>query len=386
MTEKNRDTSDISYWLALLHAPGVGPATFLALLDHYITPRAVFERVANHHGPAEDAAPRLSAATAAYLRNPDWASVEKDLAWLAQPDNHIITLHDPAYPALLKHIAVAPPLLFVHGQPGVLGRSQLAIVGSRNPSAGGKEIAHDFARHLASVGLTITSGLALGVDAASHRGALAAGDAEGVTVAVTGTGLDRVYPARHRDLAHQIAERGALVSEFPPGTPPLPENFPRRNRIISGLSAGVLVVEAALQSGSLITARLAGEQGREVFAVPGSIHNPLARGCHALIRQGAKLVENVHDILEEFAALGLGVSAGRCPEDADTDPTPGLDIEDNQMKLLNFMDFSPASVDTLVERSGLTPEQVSSMLLVLELHSRVESVAGGLYIRVSGRS
>ena len=384
MTNKNYDASDLAYWLALLHAPGVGPVTFLSLLDHYTTPRALFEA-----GPIQDSSERItariSAATVEYLRNPDWATVEKDLAWLAQPDNHIITLHDPAYPALLKQIADAPPVLFVHGQPEALARPQLAMVGSRNPSAGGKETAHDFARHLASVGLTITSGLALGIDAASHQGALCAdghadGEARGATIAVTGTGLNRVYPARHRALAHSIAERGALVSEFPFGTPPLPENFPRRNRIISGLSAGVLVVEAALQSGSLITARLAGDQGREVFAIPGSIHNPLARGCHALIRQGAKLVENVHDILEELGTFNLDMlRESRQP--ADFGPGEELDVDDNQLKLLNFMDFSPASVDSLISRSGLTPEQVSSMLLVLELHNRVESVAGGLYIR-----
>lgn len=391
MTEKPNDVPDLAWWLALLHAPGVGPVTFLALLDYYTTPRAVFEAEPGESVARGRAASRLSAATVEYLRNPDWAAVEKDLAWQAQPDNHIITLHDPAYPPLLKQIADAPPLLFVRGQPGVLVRPQLAMVGSRNPSAGGKEIAHDFAQHLASAGLTITSGLALGIDAASHQGALSAG---GVTVAVTGTGLDRVYPARHRDLAHRIATHGALVSEFPPGTPPLPENFPRRNRIISALSLGVLVVEAALQSGSLITARLAGDQGREVFAIPGSIHNPLARGCHTLIRQGAKLVENVHDILEELGACfivkGLDTQ-GESPlhnTDFKSDAEAALDA--NQLKLLNFMDFSPVSVDILVERSGLTPEQVSSMLLVLELHNRVESVAGGLYIcrniRVSGRS
>ena len=381
MTNKNYDASDLAYWLALLHAPGVGSVTFLSLLDHYTTPRALFEA-----GPIQDSSgritARISAATVEYLRNPDWAAVEKDLAWLAQPDNHIITLHDPAYPALLKQIADAPPVLFVHGQPEALAQPQLAMVGSRNPSAGGKETAHDFARHLASVGLTITSGLALGIDAASHQGALHAdGEARGATIAVTGTGLNRVYPARHRALAHSIAERGALVSEFPFGTPPLPENFPRRNRIISGLSAGVLVVEAALQSGSLITARLAGDQGREVFAIPGSIHNPLARGCHALIRQGAKLVENVQDILEELGTFNLDMLRESLQPETGFRLGEELDIDDNQLKLLNFMDFSPASVDSLVSRSGLTPEQVSSMLLVLELHNRVESVAGGLYIR-----
>lgn len=400
MIEKPRDVPELAYWLALLHAPGVGAITFLALLDYYSTPRAVFEaKGAGRDTPRVNndglVPPRMGAATLAYLRNPDWATVEKDLAWQAQPDNHIITLHDPAYPPLLKQIADAPPLLFVRGQPGALVRPQLAMVGSRNPSAGGKEIAHDFARHLASAGLTITSGLALGIDAASHQGALhAVGDARdanrgaghGVTVAVTGTGLDRVYPARHRDLAHQIAEHGALVSEFPPGMPPLAENFPRRNRIISGLSVGVLVVEAALQSGSLITARLAGDQGREVFAIPGSIHNPLARGCHALIRQGAKLVENVHDILEELGAYNLNILGESASHETDFGSDAGATVDDNHLNLLSFMDFSPASVDILVERSGLTPEQVSSMLLVLELHNRVESVAGGLYIRVSRRS
>ncbi len=215
-------------------------------------------------------------------------------------NRHLITLHDARYPTLLREIDDAPPMLFIQGDPTILNLPQIAIVGSRNPSASGRQTATDFAHFLASAGLAITSGLADGIDGAAHQGAL---ETKNSTLAVTGTGLDRVYPAKHRELAHRIAEQGALISELPPGTPPIPANFPRRNRIISGLSLGTLVVEAAQKSGSLITARLATEQGREVFAIPGSIHNPLARGCHALIRQGAKLVETAGDILEELAPL-----------------------------------------------------------------------------------
>lgn len=365
--------SDFAHWLALLRAPGVGPATFLALLDHYPTPRAVFD------APQQIAASggRGAQALADYLRSPDWAAVEKDLAWRDLPGNHILTLHDADYPAQLRQIPDPPPLLFVHGDHTVLAKPQLAMVGSRNPSASGREIAREFASHLAGAGLIVTSGLALGIDAAGHQGAL---DGEGLTVAVTGTGLDRVYPARHRDLAHRIAQRGALVSEFPPGTPPLPEHFPRRNRIISGLSLGTLVVEAAPASGSLITARLAAEQGREVFAIPGSIHNPLARGCHALIRQGAKLIESVRDILEELGPMAaIPASSIRPPLSPVTGTGGGL--EDKYIKFMENIDFSPASIDSLVERSGLTPDEVSSMLLVLELHNMVVPMSGGLYIK-----
>ena len=236
-------------------------------------------------------------------------------------------------------------------------------------------MAEDFARTLVGTGLTITSGLALGIDAASHVGAVEAG----MTIAVAGTGLDRVYPSRHRDLAHRILEQGAIVSEFPPGTPSIAANFPRRNRIISGLSLGTLVVEAALKSGSLITARLAAEQGREVFAIPGSIHNPLSRGCHQLIQQGAKLVENVEDILEE-----LGPLAAVTLEAFKTDANHHLmshPVADSPNPLIENMGFEPISIDILVERCGLTPEAVSSMLLTLELQGRVTS-AGGLYSRI----
>jgi DNA processing protein len=254
---------------------------------------------------------------------------------------------------------------------------QLAMVGSRNPTPGGVRTASDFARHLAHAGLVITSGLALGIDAAGHAGALAAGQP---TIAVMGTGLDRVYPGSHRELAHRIAAQGALVSELPIGAQPRPENFPRRNRIISGLSLGTLVVEAAQRSGSLISARCAAEQGREVFAIPGSIHNPLARGCHALIRQGAKLVETAEDVVNELGALALAGTLQEVASPTPTDAAPRLDPE--YAKLLDSIGFDPLPVDVLVATCGLTPAEVSSMLLQLELRGFVASSPGGLYNRL----
>lgn len=314
-----------------------------------------------------------------YLHAPDWRRVEDDLAWLERPGNHLLLLDDSRYPPLLRQIHQPPPLLFICGDPACLQLPQLAMVGARNPTPSGRETAWQFAAHLAGGGLAITSGLALGIDAAAHQGALAGG---GRTIAVMGTGLDRVYPAKHHELAHAIAERGALVSEFPVGTPALAENFPRRNRLISGLALGVLVVEAALQSGSLITARLALDQGREVFAIPGSIHNPLAKGCHTLLRQGAKLVETAADILEELGALAAANHPNPSPAltslpAADTEP---LDSEYQQ--LLMAMGESPVGVDLLVERCGLTAEAVSSMLLILELEGYAAAVPGGLYCRL----
>jgi DNA processing protein len=300
-------------------------------------------------------------------------------SWLAAPGNHLLRLDDPRYPDLLRQIPDPPPVLYVRGDPAALGNLQLAIVGSRNPTRGGLENARAFAAHLAGAGLTITSGLALGIDAAAHEGALAAG---GTTIAVTGTGLDRVYPARHRELAHRIAGQGALVSEFPPGTPPRPAHFPQRNRIISGLSLGTLVVEAARRSGSLVTARHALEQGREVFAIPGSIHNPLARGCHALIRQGAKLVETADDILEELGALAVAVTADATAPDA---PAGAGELDPEYRRLLDALGHDPLPIDELVARSGLTAESVSSMLLILELQGYVAPEAGGRYARIDKR-
>lgn len=361
---------DLKRWLVLLRAPGLGPAACRELVSR----AGGIERL--FLDPPADLAPELRS----WLRRPDWAAAEADLAWAeAAGDRHILTLADARYPPLLASIADAPPVLYVIGDPALLACPQLAMVGSRNPTPSGAETAYAFARHLAGAGLVITSGLALGVDAASHKGAL---DAPGQTIAVAGTGLDRVYPARHKALAHAIAEHGALVSEFPPGTPPLPFHFPRRNRIISGLSVGTLVVEAALGSGSLITARTAVEQGREVFAIPGSIHNPLARGCHRLIREGAKLVEIAGDILEELAPQ-------LCAALAESDPVnevTSVELEPAARRLLECLDQAPTAVDLLVERSGLTADTVSSILLVLELQGYVAAVPGGHYIRTGKRT
>lgn len=357
--------------LALLRAPGIGSVRFARLLEHFGSGAEVFAG-----DRTEWARLDLPDAALQYLQNPDWRRVEQDLLWLEQPGNHLLSLDDDRYPPLLRQIPYPPPLLFVHGVPDCLRMPQLAIVGTRNPTPLGRETAHNFAAHLAGTGLVVTSGLALGIDAAAHQGALAGG---GRTIAVMGTGLDRVYPAKHRDLAHAIAEQGALVSELPTGTPATAENFPRRNRLISGLALGVLIVEAATRSGSLITARMATEQGREVFAIPGSIHNPLAKGCHALIRQGAKLVETATDILEELGALAA-VTASTTATSVVSPPAAALDEEYRQ--LLLAMDDEPVGIDLLVERCGLTAEAVSSMLLILELQGYVAAVPGGLYGRL----
>ncbi len=365
------DEEAARYWLALLRAPGVGSRGIQQLLDQVAQPSELFTRASGARNTL-DLKPRLRA----YLNNPDWEGVEQDLAWLAQPGNHLISLQDPQYPPLLRDLPDAPPVLFVHGNPDVLQFPQLAIVGSRNPSVAGKQTAQAFAGCLASAGLAITSGLAIGIDAAAHAGAL---QADGITLAVTGTGLDRVYPAQHRELAHQIAQQGALVSEFPPGTPARVGHFPRRNRIISGLSVGTLVVEAALHSGSLITARQAAEQGREVFAIPGSIHNPLARGCHALIRQGAKLVETAQDIMEELASL---IGALQPQPATDTQArAAAMALDQDYRYLLDNIGYDPVPVDLIVQRCGLSVEVISSMLLLLELEGYVLSAPGGRYYR-----
>jgi len=298
--------------------------------------------------------------------------IDYDLEWLEQQNNGVLTFNDTNYPLQLKEIADPPPILFVRGNPDLLTLPQIAIVGSRNPSALGKETAFSFARTLSLYGFVITSGLALGIDGASHRGAL---NAKGYTVAVAGTGLDRVYPARHKELATEIVNTGVMISEFPPGTTAKANHFPRRNRIISGLCQGLLVVEAAKQSGSLITARMALEQNREVFAIPGSIHNPLARGCNALIREGAKLVETTQDILEE---LNQYYQQDEKLLPLTTQST--LDLE--QQTLLNRVMFSPTSIDHLVENTGESVEAISSMLLILELQGYLEATAGGCYVRI----
>jgi len=293
-----------------------------------------------------------------------------------------IAYSDPDYPPQLRAIPDPPALLHLQGDAASLAAPAIAIVGSRRPTPAGRETAYAFARGLAAGGLVITSGLAAGIDAEAHRGAL---DAGGRTVAVCGTGLDVVYPASNARLAERIAARGALVSEFPPGTPPLPHHFPRRNRLISGLALGVLVVEAQHRSGSLITARLAAEQGREVFALPGSIHNPLARGCHRLIRDGARLVESVEEVLAGLQADLFGALAPGAAQAPAGTAFSGGPLDREAKILLNACGFEPVDVDTLVARTGFQAGSVASMLVLLELRGEVESCAGGLYCRLPAR-
>ena len=367
------DSNGITDWLILYHAPGMGAVTFLRLIEHFGDAREIIQASTGHLQ-----ASGLPPEAITYLKQPDRQQIDRDFAWLDQPRNRLITCRDPDYPQLLLQIPDSPPLLYIHGNVDILSNLQLAMVGSRNPTVSGRRTASEFAGCLAQAGLTITSGLALGIDSASHTGALEAGKP---TIAVMGTGLDRVYPAGNRDLAHRIAEHGALVSEFPIGTPPRPENFPQRNRIISGLSLGTLVVEAATRSGSLISARCAAEQGREVFAIPGSIHNPLSRGCHALIRQGAKLVETAQDILDELGTLAAATTVTARPIDTES-VEHASELPADYMQLLDLMGYCHASVDMLVETSGLTPAVVSSMLLQLELKGFIASCPGGLYNRL----
>jgi len=312
----------------------------------------------------------------------DPAGIERDLRWLEAPGRVLITAEDPRYPPQLAAVPGCPPALFVEGDPALLSRPQIAIVGSRSATAAGRETAFEFAARLTAHGFAITSGLAVGIDAAAHRGALAA---EGVTIAVCGTGLDRVYPDEHRALACEIVAAGALVSEFPTGTPPHAHNFPRRNRLLSGLARGVLVIEAAARSGSLITARLAGEQGRDVMAVPGSIHNALARGCHRLIKDGAALVETVDDVLAALGYPGLVAHADSAAETRDGAEISNGRLDSGAEMLLNALGFEPTDLDRLVERTGLSAQSAISTLQLLELEGRVESLAGGRYSRTSPR-
>jgi DNA processing protein len=364
-------------WLRLLRAPGIDAAIARSLVEELGGPCAVLAA-----DPARLAAAGVKTSGLRGLAAFDQTALERDLRWLATPGSGLLTADDPRYPPQLLAIAGAPPALFVRGDPATLSLPQLAIVGSRAATAAGRETAHEFAAQLAAMGLVITSGLAIGIDAAAHRGALAAG---GSTVAVCGTGLDAVYPSEHAKLAAAIAGRGALVSEFATGTPPLAANFPRRNRLLSGLARGVLVIEAAARSGSLITARLAGEQGRDVMALPGSIHNVLARGCHRLIKDGAALVETPEDVFAVLGMTSLPASAGAA---AQTAAAPGnfTDRLDSAGEmLLNALGFEVAELDRLVERTGFPAHTVASLLQMLELDGRVESLAGGRYSRIPPR-
>jgi DNA processing protein len=354
-------------WVTL-QASGIGPRPFAALLRAFGSPEAVVAAT-----PAQRRKVVPAAAAAALDAGPDADRLATALGWLEAPGHDLAALGDPDYPASLLEIGDPPPVLYCMGRRELLTRPALAIVGSRNATPQGASDAQAFARALSAAGLTIVSGLALGIDAAAHRGAL---DGAGSSIAVTGTGLDRVYPAANRDLAHDLAARGLIVSEFAPGTPPLPQNFPRRNRLVSGLARGVLVIEATLSSGSLITARLAGEQGREVFALPGSIHSPFSKGCHKLLREGAKLVETAQDVLDELRLPHAGAAK---PAAAVVDD----DLTDDERAVVEALSHAPAAVDTLTARSGLAPEAVAAALLALELAGRVAPVPGGLWQRLS---
>jgi len=368
--------SDAVYWLRMHDIHGLGRQSIYQLLKTFGSAQAIFDASYSslRKVVSDEIASQIKIDTM-----PE--SVQRTLQWLEEPDNHLLTLADEEYPRMLLQTADPPPVLFAKGRLDCLLQPAIAIVGSRNPTPQGEKNAFDFAETLAQFDLTVVSGLALGIDAAAHRGALAG---KGYTIAVVGTGLDIVYPAKHRALAHEIVKQGLIVSEFALGVPSLPQNFAQRNRIISGLSVGCLVVEASLQSGSLITARFAAEQDREVFAIPGSIHAPQAKGCHLLIKQGAKLVDAVQDILDDLnseylAKIGLHALQKNLQitkkNPASENPTP-------YKALLDMMGFEPISMEQLLMHSGLTSEVLSSMLTALALENKIASLPGGRYQRI----
>ncbi|MEX0431415.1 DNA-processing protein DprA [Spiribacter insolitus] len=382
----NEDT--LEAWLTLLHLDGIGPRMTAEIIDAYGEPAtylAASEADRASHGlPAQViTAPRGLASAR--------EGVAADRRWAEQRECHIITRADPRYPARLAEIPDPPPVLFVRGDPAVLENPQIAVVGTRNPTPGGIEAAEDFAGRLAASGLTVTSGLALGIDTAAHEGALVAEG--GISIAVMATGPDRLYPRENQALARSLVTRGAIVTEMPVGTPVNRGLFPRRNRLISGLALGVLVVEAGRRSGALGTAHQAVEQGREVMAIPGSIHNPVAKGCHQLIREGARLVEKADDVIDEIRKLPDGwmmttpdgPAAGTGEENtADTPADSALDAD--YRALLDAMGHDPIGFETLAERTSLTPDILSSMLLSLELMGHVAPCNGGHYMRISNRA
>jgi len=365
-------SDELVAWVRLDQTEGVGPETARNLLGAFGLPHHIFE--ASFSELQKVVPERVAMALVSPPTDAIRVLIDKTLEWAGQPGNHVLTLADSSYPKTLFEIGNPPPVLYAKGRIELLNGLCLAIVGSRNASRQGCADAENFAEALTAAGMTIVSGLALGIDAAAHRGGLR-GDRS--TIAVIGTGADIVYPARNRELAHRIADTGCLISEYPLGTPAIASNFPRRNRLISGLSLGVLVIEAAAHSGSLITARLGAEQGREVFAVPGSIHSPLSRGCHQLIRQGAKLVESARDILDELDHVletPLKQSAKSLPADQNVSPITE--------QVLFAMGFDPVDFDTLAQRCGLDAAILSEQLLNLELEGRMESLPGGLFRRL----
>ncbi|SMN02352.1 Rossmann fold nucleotide-binding protein Smf possibly involved in DNA uptake [uncultured Candidatus Thioglobus sp.] len=361
---------DLTYWLLLLKTPHVGTRTFYKVLKIFETPEQVFLVSAKQR--KDSGVFRQEALD--FIAQNDVSSVQTDLDWAKADDCHILTFIDEDYPPQLNNITDPPPLLYVRGNVSCLSLPQLAIVGSRNPSPSGKQNAYEFAKSLSKLGVAITSGMASGIDASAHLGAL---EAERPTIAVCGTGLDRIYPAKHKEMAHKIIKQGGLVSEFCIGTSPLANNFPRRNRIISGLSLGTLVVEASIKSGTMITARLASEQGREVFAIPSSIHNPLSKGCHQLIKQGAKLTENIDDILDE---LQLDLTSSTQASHADIFTKDAKEMDNTPSVLLKYLSYNALSIDEIVEISGLSPQIITQELLLLELDNTVAKADGSSYV------
>jgi DNA processing protein len=371
--KQNSETApnELSLWITLNQLPGLGNAGLCQLLAKFGSPDAIFSASVSQLREVVDAeiAQKIAAGV-------DMDAITPTLNWLKKDNAHVVTFADSAYPKQLLEISNPPAVLYAIGNLHWLNHPSLAMVGSRSATPQGEKNAEDFAESLCNEGLCVVSGMALGIDGAAHRGAL---KANGATIAVVGTGLDIVYPARHRDLAHKIAERGLIISEFPLGTPSKAQNFPRRNRVISGLSLGCLVVEANIDSGSLITARLATEQGRDVFAIPGSIHSPVTKGCHQLIKQGAKLVETTQDILEELK----NVLPNDSPNGLTDNLNSAITIGSEPNTLLTCMGFDPINFETLRALSGLTTEALSSMLMVLELESKITTLAGGKYQRLA---
>ncbi len=367
---------DLASWLRLEQTSGVGPDTARKLLGTFGLPENIFN--AGFAALQTVVPDRIARALLAPVSETVSQLIAQTQAWAEQPDNHVLTLADSGYPPALLEISDPPIVLYAKGRIDLLLRPSLAVVGSRNASTQGIVNAEKFSEALSLAGLSIVSGMALGIDTAAHHGGLQAfknTKNAGSTIAVIGTGADLVYPARNRALAHQIAEAGCILSEYPLGMPAIASNFPRRNRIISGLARGVLVVEAALQSGSLITARMAAEQGRDMFAIPGSIHSPLSKGCHLLIKQGAKLVESAQDILEELKYITIATSTAQ--------PSLASAPDAESAQLLRALGFDPVDADTLATRCQLDIATLNGQLLTLELNGLLEMLPGGLYRRVA---
>jgi DNA processing protein len=368
--------NDLNQWLSLNQTLGLGNAALCQLLAKFGSPEGIYSAKLSQLREVvdDDIAQKIS-------KGIDVDLIAPTLKWLEKDNAHVVTFADSTYPQKLLEISNPPAVLYAIGNLHWLNHPAIAMVGSRSATPQGEKNAEEFAKSLCEQGLCVISGMALGIDGAAHRGSL---KANGATIAVVGTGLDIVYPARHRDLAHKIAERGLIISEFPLGTPSKAQNFPRRNRLISGLSLGCLVVEANIESGSLITARLSAEQGREVFAIPGSIHSPVTKGCHQLIKQGAKLVESVQDILEEINWLELknnlpNISPSGLITDLSAEMPNAIEVN----TVLGLMGFDAINFEQIRTSTGLTTEALSSMLMILELENKITSLAGGNYQRLA---